>query len=99
MTMYGELNVSLHSFLTSYQIELSDRRIHAPTSLPPEEESQVFTEWEAGLIPEPPGHSGMQSSVQSLYRLSYYISLLATVPSGGLQQQRVCRLMNLSQVM
>lgn len=41
MTMYGEVNVSLHSFLTSYQIELSDSWIHVPTALPPEEESQV----------------------------------------------------------
>jgi hypothetical protein len=67
MTMHGEVNVSLHSFLTPYQIEPSDSRIHAPTALPPEEESQVSTEWEAGLIPEPPGHSRMQSLVQSLY--------------------------------
>ena len=43
MTMYGEVNVSLHSLLTSYQIEQSDSRIHAPTALPPEEASQVST--------------------------------------------------------
>jgi hypothetical protein len=96
MTMYGEVNVSLHSF--SYQIKLSDSRIHDPTALPLEEESQVSTEWEAGLIPETPGHSRLQSSVQSLYWLSYYVPFFATIPSWSLQQQKVCRLMNLSQV-
>jgi hypothetical protein len=50
MTMYGVVNVSLHSFLTSYQIEVSDSQIHAPTALPLEDKSQVSTEWVAGLV-------------------------------------------------
>lgn len=48
MTVYGETNVGLHLFLTSYQIELSDSRVHAPTALLPEGESQVSTEWGRG---------------------------------------------------
>ena len=87
MTMYGEVNMSLHSFITSRQMELSDSRIHASTALPPTEgEYEVCTWWKAGRILEP-FRTLWAAALSAATVVAELLCHFATAPSGNTESE------------